>query len=389
MADEDFTGGGVGTLNTGDSGSNDGTATVGGGGAGSTSSSNTGSNDTNTGSNPNNSSQEEDKSNEEIVQGFITNYLGATLAVFTFNKVVEIYVNQKLGFAKLKEEYKKNNPDADPDKVDAAVEEETAAAVAEFTEEGTASNEELKKKYDDFKIAATDALKNVQQLSKEFIKSSTEAVMPNVVGPVAPNPFSVALKIYNAISRFKRLLDRVIISMQIFMTAAKALGINETDEYDEFMALVAGPIKAVNDLISKKEADSAATLELEEAMATAKKEYKQISYDDSYYLDGNAVEKMIGEEFEFYQLPLNLGNKKKLVRKKLALEIANKIDTREFHRVMAAMRYSEWYNSTLRQVEESMKQSKTTGSNTYSGSSNGTSSGTGQSDGTFSGDTRL
>ena len=321
--------------------------------------------------------------NEKIVQAFIDNYLKFAFAAFTFDKVAEEYVNRKLGFAELKEKYKKDNPDIDPDKVDEAVEEERKATVEEFTEEGTASNEELKKKYDDFKIAATDALKNVQQLSKEFIKSSTEAVMPNVVGPVAPNPFSVALKIYNVISRFKRLLDRVIISMQIFMTAAKALGINETDEYDDFMALVAVPIKAVNDLISKKEADSAAALELEEAMAAAKKEYKQISYDDSYYLDGNAVEKMISEEFEFYQLPLSLGNKKKLVRKKLALEIANKIDTREFHRVMAAMRYSEWYNSTLKQVEESMKLAGNTST------PNPTSSGTGQSDGTFSGDTRL
>ena len=313
--------------------------------------------------------------NEEIVQGFIDDYLKFAFAAFTFDKVVELYVDQKLGFAKLKEEYKKENPDIDPDEIDKAVDEERSAAVEEFTKEGSSARDELKKKYDEFKTAAVDAKKNVTQLSKEFIKGSTEAVMPNVVGPVAPNPFSVALKVYNLITRFKRLLDRVIISMQLFMTAAKALGINETEEYDQFMGIVAGPIKAVNDLISKKEADSADVLALEEAISEAKKEYKTPSFDGTYDLDGNAVEKAIADEFELYTWPL-----KTLQVKKLTDAVTfNKRSTRKNFRGRMGLEYQKWYKQTLKQLENS---SSTTGS-VATGSTGG------DSGATFSGDTRL
>lgn len=313
--------------------------------------------------------------NEEIVQGFIDDYLKLSFAAFTFEKVVEIYVDQKLGFAKLKEEYKEANPDVDPNEIDAAVDEERKNAIQQFNDADSSARDELKKKYDDFKVAAVDAKKNVTQLSKEFTKGATEAVMPNVVGPVAPNPFSVALKVYTLISNFKRLLDRVIISMQIFMTAAKALGINETEEYDQFMAIVATPIKAVNDLISKKEADSAEVLALEEAISKAKKEYKTPSFDGSYDLDGAAVEKAIADEFELYIWPL-----KTLQRKKLTDAIAfNKRSDRRNFRGRMGLAYDDWYRQTLKQLEDS---SSNTG-NVSTGSTGGSSGAT------FSGDTRL
>lgn len=251
MAEEDEIGGGIGTINDGSDFNANEAETGGGGSAGSNSTGNS------TGGSDETPTEFDGLSNEQVVQKFVTDYLKLSAIGLTYKEFVPIYVDNKLGFAKLKEEYKKANPDMDPKEIDAAVDEERQAVIKEFDpEEGTTSSkEELKKKFDDLQAAMAEIRRNMGSIVKEFAKTTGEAFMPTTVGPVIPNPLSIALKLINGITKIKKILDRVTIALATFMALSKALGLDDTDPYNAVIDATARPLKIIMGLINKQESD--------------------------------------------------------------------------------------------------------------------------------------
>jgi hypothetical protein len=342
MAEDQEQGGGVGTLNTGDSGSNDGGEATTGGGGGSNSGSNS------SGGNSGNDTTISD--NAQYLSDKIDSYLELSFKAYTFEKVVELYVDNKLGFKKLEKEYTDANPEEDKAEVKQAVEEAREEAIKDFTE--GASKDELKAKYDNFKINAASIRKNAGNIVKDFTKDFTEAAMPTSLGPVSPNPYSVLLKLYNAIVRIKRHFDFIVVSMRLFMTAAESLGLDKTDEYKRLINVVAVPLKNLEAAISRKEKDNEAEMAMAEMFEEAKKKYVALTKDGNKQ-NGLDVERVIAEEFGIYEWPL-----KPLKLKKLSdAVLLNKKESLRNFRARLGLEYASWYMATQKQIEENYKQS--------------------------------
>ena len=290
MADEKVIGGGVGGLNTGDSGINDGTAGVGGGGAtgGGTAGQTTSGTSSST-SGTSGSSAIGTMTDAELVQSVVTKYLALSAIGLTYEQLVPLYVDNKLGFAKLKQEYKKANPDMDPKEVDAAVDEERQAAIDEFNKDGSASKDELKAQFNEFESSVAKVKKDLGSIAAEFSKTIGEALMPTTIGLGAPNPLSITLKLFNGITKIKKILDSVFAALSVFMISAKALGLDDTDGYNEIMTAVATPLRVIQGLISKQESDP--SYQEDVALATYLEEAKKNwPYGQSNNIDYTIVE---------------------------------------------------------------------------------------------------
>jgi hypothetical protein len=280
MADEKVIGGGVGGLNTGNSGINDGDigsgGNTGGGGAASTSGASVNSTTSGTsGTSGNTPDSTEGMSDAELVESVVTKYLAASGFALTYELLVPIYVDNKLGFAELKKQYKKDNPDVDPAEVDKAVDEERQSAIDEFNNDDSTAKDELKKKYDDFKISLATIKKDLSSIVKEFGKTVGEAFMPTTIGLGAPNPLSITLKLYNGLTKIKKILDRVFAALSVFMASAKALGLDDTEGYNSIISGIAAPLRVIQNLIAKQESDASyqEDLALQDYLQTAKENW--------------------------------------------------------------------------------------------------------------------
>jgi hypothetical protein len=250
---------GVGTLNTGNSGINDGTLSVdsnsgagGGGGNSTTASLGTGSTSGSSGSSGNSSSSTSTPPNQnvEYLKNSIDAYLGTSIMGYAFEDIISVYVDKKLGFETAEQEYLENNKDLTPDEVQdvkKAMKEEKEAAIETF-KSGT-SKDELKKKFNEFKSSAFEVGKAVKSVPTEFVKVISESIMPNVIGPVGPNPFSSVLKAYNGIARLKRSIDTIFISTQVLITSAEAIGIDKTPQFNAFISPFANGLRTLQTTI--------------------------------------------------------------------------------------------------------------------------------------------
>ena len=290
MAEEDEIGGGVGTLNDGNSGINTNDAEVGGGGGNSTGSNDT---DNSTGDSDETPTEFDGMSNEQVVQKFVTGYLELSAIGLTYEQLVPLYVDNKLGFGKngkdLKNKLKEENPDMDPKEIDAEVDKAQEETVREFTEEGTAANEELKKKFDDLQAAMAEIRQNMGSIVKEFAKTTGEAFMPTTIGLGAPNPLSISLKLVNGITKIKKILDRVTIALATFMALSKALGLEGTPPYTAVIDAAALPLKTIMGLINRQESDPefAEQQALDDYLQTAKENWP---YGKTNNIDYKTVE---------------------------------------------------------------------------------------------------
>ena len=219
---------------------------------------------------------------------------------------------------------------------------------------------------------------------KEFLKTTTEAAMPNVVGPVAPNPFSIALKIYNGLSKLKKIIDRVVISMQVFMTAVEALGLDQlppnhqfSKSYNALLGAIAGPLKKIQSSIAKSEEDNAESMFIGEAIDKFKEGYWVDNFDGTGKINGRIIEEFIGEDQNVYEWPLTTSAKRKLVNRGGALVAMGKRDDREFFRIDTALTYNSALNGAIKRAEEDYEEfNKTNVSNTTtSNGSNATDAG--------------
>ena len=234
-----------------------------------------------------------------------------------FEDVVELYIENKLGFGKngedLKKKYKKDNPDMDPDEIDKEVDEQLKATIEEFTKPGRAGKEELQAKYNEFKTASFEVLGNLRKLISELAKTIANAYMPTSIGPVAPNPLSVALKLYVGLTALKKLIDRVVISMTVLMAAARSIGADKSPPYtsliEEVHGLLDGVMKQVKD---EEKAVDEKTVDKAQYLSEWKKNYFVIAPNGTDTIGYKIIEEIARNDFSIYIWPLERSNIDKL-----------------------------------------------------------------------------
>ena len=322
--------------------------------------------------------------NAEYLKNAIDNYLGVSALGFTFDAIVNVYVEKKLGFETIEKEYLENNKDLAADevkKVKETIKAEKEAAIKLFKE--GASKDELKKKFEEFKTASFDLGKSLTSIPTEFAKTISESVMPNVLGPVAPNPFSSVLKAYNGISRIKKVIDGAFVSIQTLINVADSLGVSKTDEFNQLLNPIVSNLKALEGTmqnLKKKEEEQESDLELQSKIEEAKKSWSY-PHDNGKVMNAEEVEKLARDDrFKMFQFPLTEDNRKDL-RKfvKKGDGSSSSFKRRRGQDAEIILKYDDWTRSFAKQLN----------AKNDSGAKATTSSGTGQSDGTFSGDTRL
>ena len=207
--------------------------------------------------------------------------------------------------------------------------------------------------------------------------------MPNVIGPVGPNPLSIALKTYNSIARIKKVIDTVFISLQVFIGVAESLGVDKEPTFNTFMGTIAGPLRtleAVMGNLKKKEEEQADDLELQAKIEEAKKNWSY-PHDSGKVMTATDVEELARDDrFKMFQFPLTEGNRKDL-RKfiKKGEDSSSSFKRRRGQDAEIILKYDDWTRWFQKQLN----------AKNDLGAKATTSSGTGQSDGTFSGDTRI
>ena len=320
MADEKVIGGGVGGLNTGDTGINDGSSGTGGGGGGSstqTSTSTSGASGTSGTSTSSGTSKNNFSQKEAEIDTILDTWMSFSAIGLTFDQVVKLYVENKLGFGAngktLKKKYKKDNPDMDPAEIDEEVDEQLKATTEEFTTPGRAGKEELQAKYNEFKASSFEVLGNLEKMGGELAKTIANAYMPTSIGPVAPNPLSVALKLYMGLTALKKLLDRIVISMTVLMAAARSIGADKSPPYKAFInevhKLLGGLVK---DIKNEEKAVDEKTVKKAQYLSEYKKNYFVTAPNGTDTIGYKIIEEIARNDFNIYIWPLETSDINKL-----------------------------------------------------------------------------
>jgi hypothetical protein len=264
------------------------------------------------------SSQNDFSQKEAEVNQILAKWMAISAIGLTFDQVVDLYLENKLGFGPngetLKKKYKEQNPDMDPDEVDKEVDEQLKATKEEFTKPGSSAKEELQAKYNEFKSSSFEALGNLQKMGGELAKTIANAYMPTSIGPVAPNPLSVALKLYVGLTALKKLLDRVVISMTVLMVAARSIGADKSQPYINFINAVHGLLNPMMKQIKEKEeeGDNLKNAAKAEYLLNAKEGYSTTSLVSGNTVSAKELEEMARNEFNIYIWPLDDKDRNKL-----------------------------------------------------------------------------
>jgi hypothetical protein len=307
----------------------------------------------------NNPSGSQAESNVEYVKGAIDKYFGASALIFSFEMIVDIYIEKVLMFEALLQQYIKKAEEAG-----AKVEEikqikenfkKEKDALVEYYLHGP-GKEELKKKFNELKFTIHQLKTTITSIPKDFAKMVAEATMPNVLGPVAPNPFSTVLKIYNGIVTIKRTLDAIFIALQTFISVAESLGVSKTKPFEEFMGVIATPLRALEGLFGKvkeKEESLSADLEMQGKIDEAKKGWSY-PHANGKLMNAEQVEELARDDrFKMYQFPLTGGNRKDLknfIKKDGTDWKARRADDAEI-----ILKYDDWTNWMLAKLKNSQQ----------------------------------
>ena len=321
--------------------------------------------------------------NAEYVQQAVDNYLGTSALFWGFEEIVDIYIDKKLNAENWEEEYLEEQEGLIQEEIDAIkqyIKEEKEKLKEQF--KNTDLKDELKKKFDELKITAKELKDDLKPIPAEFAKIMSEALMPNVIGPVGPNPLSTALKIYLGIARVKKLVDRAFISLQLFLTVAESLGINKTQPFNQFMAPLAASLRGLANLLErmkKKEEEGQDLLEYQEQVEKAKKDWSYTNYGESWTAQ-KIEERARGDNFKMFEFPLSSNNRKDLHKYEKQIDAYKSWKRQRAKTAIAILKYDDWLNWLINQLKKGNQQ-------LASGASSGDSGSTSQ--GQFSGSTRV
>ena len=117
----------------------------------------------------------------------ITAYLAVGAILPGDDFIMDLYMDNKLGFKTIEKDLEEANPEVDKKTIKDLVKAEKEKTKAFLQGPGKAA---FKDKLDQLKIEIKDMQSTMGSVAQEVTMSITDAFMPPVVGPVAPNPLS-------------------------------------------------------------------------------------------------------------------------------------------------------------------------------------------------------
>ena len=193
----------------------------------------------------------------------ITAYLAVGAILPGDDFIMDLYMDNKLGFKTIEKDLEEANPEVDKKTIKDLVKAEKEKTKAFLQGPGKAA---FKDKLDQLKIEIKDMQSTMGSVAQEVTMSITDAFMPPVVGPVAPNPLSSVLKISLKIIAIKTKIDIVLAGVLVVLKLMDELGLGEHRAVTDIVQLAA-PIVRVQQ-------------SLKDAFAKAEKEAKDS--DDGY-----------------------------------------------------------------------------------------------------------
>jgi len=165
---------------------------------------------------------------KESLESFVN--LGILItSIPDYETIVEIYTNEVVGFksimVELTDKYKEKYGDAWPEKeveIKELIAAEKKKTIDYYMNEGRQFLEGLHKTLIE---AFKKLLKTIKEVATDVIKKVTEALMPTTIGIGAPNPLSIILKLFIAITEIKRQLDVVALLGIKLIDVFKQIGI--------------------------------------------------------------------------------------------------------------------------------------------------------------------
>lgn len=150
-------------------------------------------------------------------------------AIPDYETIVEIYTNEVVGFkstmVELTDKYKEKYGDAWSEKeseIKELIAAEKKKTIDYYMNEGRQFLEGL---YKTLIEAFKKLLKKITEVATDVVKKITEAVMPTTIGVGAPNPLSIILKLFIAITEIKKQLDIIALLGIKLIDVFKQIGI--------------------------------------------------------------------------------------------------------------------------------------------------------------------
>jgi hypothetical protein len=227
--------------------------------------------------------------NFQLLEKIATDYLNASSkagmaeAILSgypeYKEVLEVYVDEKLGFRKLKDEVKQmveDNPDMTEAEYKAEIKKRRKAAIEYYLNEG---RDELEQIYNDLKQKVIDFAKEIESIAKVIVQKTSLVLVPSVLGPIVPNPITNVLGFISLLYDIKSKLDKIFASILIAIGFIKKLGMYDTKFVKGFTDKVIAPIEKmmskVDDAVAESEKATAVTDAIEGAAAANKEFDKQ------------------------------------------------------------------------------------------------------------------
>lgn len=233
---------------------------------------------------------------------------GIMAAFPTYETVLEIYVDEKLGFKKLREEaaeIAEENPEMTEDELKAEIKKRRKEAIEYYLNEG---RQELEDIYNNLKAQVINFTKEIERIVKEILNKIKAILLPPVLGPIAPNPLSSLASFAALLLDIKARLDKIMTSLLVVMGFIKKLGLENNQFTTGFTSKVLTPINKMQKAIGSLSKKNDAAIEAEKAANVDNTRY------DKYYTtvdpDGNetngvAIREFAADRYNVYTIPFD------------------------------------------------------------------------------------
>ena len=176
---------------------------------------------------------------------------GVLAAFPAYKEVVLVYVDEKLGFSKLKDEIDKiaeDNPDITKEELKAEVKKRRKDAIEYYLNEG---RDELEQIYNDLKQKVIDFSKEIQNIVKVMVKKIALILTPPVLGTVVPNPITNFWGFIALLYDIKSKLDKIFASILVAIGFIKKLGIYNMDSIKGIIEPFVKQVGTLQDVVGK------------------------------------------------------------------------------------------------------------------------------------------
>lgn len=173
----------------------------------------------------------------------------------------------------------------------------------------TTGKQFIKSKRDELKAMVAQMKEEATEIPKSLIKAASEAIMPTMISPGAPNPASTALRLYLSLVAIKRMVLSVLTLTSRILNLIIELGLNETP----FAKIVTGVTKPILDL-KKKIDDELSKSDKAECEKATPKDYT-VKDPDGKEITGLDVQAKAKSWLDIQTWPLSKSNKRKVKKR--------------------------------------------------------------------------